>query len=120
MKYYDDSNKLVNGNMKDETGRVVIEETVWLKRKIYSFLVDEISKHKKAKGVNGVVPAIILNKCKNVLLNKKCLRHLMNRIQGKDHRIGTFEIDKISLSYFDKKIYIQNNGYNGLALGYQS
>ena len=83
-------------------------------------MVDEISKHKKAKGVNGVVPAIILNKCKNVLLNKKCLRHLMNRIQGKDHRIGTFEIDKISLSYFDKKIYIQNNGYNGLALGYQS
>ena len=30
----------------------------------------------------------------------------MNRIQGKDHRIGTFEFDKISLSYFDKKKYI--------------
>ena len=106
MKYYDDSNKLVNGNMKDETGGVVIEETVGLKRKIYSFLVDDNSKHKNAKGVNGVVPTKILNKCKNVLLNKKCLRHLMNRIQRKDHRIGTFEFDKISLSYFDKKKYI--------------
>ena len=92
--------------MKDETGGVVIEETVGLKRKIYSFLVDDNSKHKNAKGVNGVVPTKILNKCKNVLLNKKCLRHLMNRIQGKDHRIGTFEFDKISLSYFDKKKYI--------------
>ena len=39
----------------------------------------------------------------------------MNRIQSKDHRIGTYEINKISLSRFLDKIYIQNNG---LALGY--
>ena len=30
----------------------------------------------------------------------------MNRIQSKDHRIGTYEINKISLSCFDGKIYI--------------
>ena len=30
----------------------------------------------------------------------------MNRIQNKDHRIGTYEINKISLSCFDDKIYI--------------
>ena len=41
----------------------------------------------------------------------------MNRIQSKNHRIGTYEINKISLSYFDDKIYILNNGYIGLALG---
>ena len=40
-------------------------------------------------------------------------------IQGKDQRIRTYEINKISLSYFDDKIYIQKNGYDGLALGYQ-
>ena len=34
----------------------------------------------------------------------------MNRIQNKDHRIGTYEINQMSLSYFDDKIYIQNNG----------
>ena len=34
----------------------------------------------------------------------------MNRIQTKDHRIGTYEIIKIELSCFDDKIYIQNNG----------
>ena len=59
----------------------------------------------------------LVNKYKDVLLNKKCLRHLMNRIQSKDHKIRTYEINKISLSRFDDKIYIQNNGYDGLALG---
>ena len=42
----------------------------------------------------------------------------MNRIQSKDHRIGTYEIKKISLSYFHDKIYIQNNGCDRLALAY--
>ena len=44
----------------------------------------------------------------------------MNRNKSQDHRIGTYETNKISLSRFDDKIYIQNNGYHGLALGYQS
>ena len=42
----------------------------------------------------------------------------MNRIQSKDYRKGTYEISKISLSYFDDKVYIQNNGYDGLTFGY--
>ena len=42
----------------------------------------------------------------------------MDRIQGKDHRIGTYKFNKMPLSCFDDKIYIQNNGYDGLALSY--
>ena len=42
----------------------------------------------------------------------------MNRIQGKDRRIGSNEINKISLSCFDDKIYIENKGYDGSAFGY--
>ena len=42
----------------------------------------------------------------------------MNRIQSKDHKIGTYEINEISLSFLDDKIHIQNNGYDGLTLGY--
>ena len=42
----------------------------------------------------------------------------MNRIQSKDYRIGTYEINKISLFFFNDKIYIQRNGCDGLALGY--
>ena len=52
------------------------------------------------------------------MLYNKCLKHSTNRIQCKDHRIGTYEINKISLSSFDDKTYIQNNGYDGLTLGY--
>ena len=47
-KYYDNSNKLVIGRMKDETGGVAIEEFVGLKSKMYSFLVEN-NKQKKAK-----------------------------------------------------------------------
>ena len=46
--------------------------------------------------------------------------HSVNRIQSKDNRIGTYEIKKNSVCRFDNKIYIPNNGYDGLALGYQS
>ena len=105
--------------MKDETAGVAVEEFVGLKPKMYSYLVDDNSAYKKTKGANkNVVATISHNEYKDVLLNKNCLRHSMNRIQSKDHRIGTFEINKISLSYFDDKIYIQNNGCDGLALGY--
>ena len=42
----------------------------------------------------------------------------MKRIQSKDYKIGTYEINKISLSCIDDKVYIQSNGYDGLAVGY--
>ena len=67
----------------------------------------------------NVVATISHNEYQDVLLNKKCLRHLMNKIQSKDYGIGTYEINKISLSCFDEEIFIQNNGCNRLALGYQ-
>ena len=107
------------GRIKDETAGVAIEEFVGLKPKMYPYMVDDNSETKKTMGVNKNVDATIShNEYKDVMLNKKCLRHSMNRIQSKDHRIGTFEINKISLSCFDDKIYIQNYGCDGLALGY--
>ena len=108
-KYYDE----------DETGEVAIEEFVGLKSKMYSFLVDNSSEHKKAKAVSkNVVEKITHSEYKDVLLNKKCLRHSMNRIQSENHKIRTYEINKISLSCFDDKTYVQNNRYDGLPLGY--
>ena len=87
-KYYDNSNKLVVGEMKDETVGVVMEDFVGLKPKMYLYLVDDNSEHKKAKGVNKNIVAIIShNEYKDVLLNKKCLRHSVNRSQSKDHKI---------------------------------
>ena len=119
-KYYHNSNKLVIGKMKFETRGVATEEFLWSKPKMYSFLVDN-SEHKKAEGTNkNVVSTTTYNDYKNVLLNNKCIRHSTNRIQSKDHRIGTYEIDIIALSCFDDKLCIKNNGYDGyeLALEY--
>ena len=96
-KYYDKSNKSVLGIMKDETRGYVIKEFVGLKPKMYSFLVED-SKHKKAKGVNKNILTISHNEFYNVLLNDKCTRHSINRIQSKYYRIGTYEINKISLN----------------------
>ena len=119
-KYYDDPNKLVIGKMKDETWGIVTEEFVGLRPKTYSFLENK-SECKKTKGVNKMVVASIShNEYKNVLLNDTCIRLSMNRIQGKDNRTGTYEINEVSLTCFDDKIYIKNNGYDGLPLGYQS
>ena len=115
-KYDDNSNKLAIGEKKDETGSVAIEEFVGLKAKMYPLLVEN-SEHKKLKSVSINIVATI-SRNEHILLNNKLIRHLMNRIQSKDHRIGTYGINKISLSCFDDKIYIQNNRYDRLALGY--
>ena len=118
-KFYDDLNKLVVGKMKYETASVTIKRFDGYKPKMYLYLVDDNSEHKKAKVVNeNIVTTINHNKYKDVLLNKKYLRHSMNRVQSKHHRIGTYEINKIFLSCFDDKLFIQNNGYDGLTLGY--
>ena len=78
---------------------------------MYAYLVDDNSEYQKGKGVSrNVVATITHNEYKDVLLNKKCLRHSINRIHSKDHRIETYEIGKVSLSRLDDKIYIQNNG----------
>ena len=103
-KYYDNSKKLVIRKMKDVTKGVAIEEFVGLKPKMYSLLIDN-SEHKKAKAANrNVVATVSHSEYKDMLLNNKCVRHTMNRIQSKCHRIGTYGSNKISWSCFDGKI----------------
>ena len=87
-KYYCDSNKLVVGKMKDETaGVLAIEEFIKLKPKMCLFSVDDSSEHKIAKNVNkNIVATTSHSDYKHALLNNKCLRHSMNRIQSKNHK----------------------------------
>ena len=62
-----------------------------------------------AKGVNI---ATAFDKFKDVLFNEKIIRHKMKRIQSKKHQLGTYEISKISLSYFDN---VLDDGIHTLA-----
>ena len=38
----------------------------------------------------------------------------MRRIQGKKHKMGTYEINKISLSVFDDKRFVLNDGIHSV------
>ena len=51
-KYYDDSNKLVLGKMKDETAGVAIKVFPGLNQNMYPFLVYDNRELIKVKGVN--------------------------------------------------------------------
>ena len=55
------------------------------------------------KSAKGVSIATEFKKFKDVLFNEKVIRHKVKRIQSKNNKLGTYEIDKISLSCFDDK-----------------
>ena len=111
-KFCDNTNKKVIGKMKDEYGGVIIDEFVGLKSKMYSIRKINGSESSTTKGVNI---ATEFNEFKDVLFNKKVIRHKMKRMQAKKHKIGTYEIDKISLSCFVDKRFVLDDGVNTLA-----
>ena len=89
--------------MKDEFGGVIIDEFVGLKSKMYSIKKIDGKESNTAKGINV---ATEFNEFKDALFNKKSIRHKMRRIQAKNHKIGTYEINKISFSCYDDKRFI--------------
>ena len=46
---------------------------------------------------------------KNVSLNKKQIRYKTKTIRSQNHKLGSYEINKVSLSCFDDKRYIFND-----------
>ena len=95
-KFFDETNKKVIVKMKDEFGRVIVNEFVGLKQKMYSIKKIDSKEFNTAKGVSI---ATAFDKFKDVLSNEKVIRHKMKRIQSKKHKLATYEIDKISLSF---------------------
>ena len=65
----------------------------------------------KAKGINK---KIIHKEFFDVLFNKKLIRHSIKRIQSKLQKIGTYNVCKISLSYFDDKRYVLDDDVSSL------
>ena len=103
----------VFGKMKDVSEGKINNEFVALKSKMYSMKNIDGKESNTAKGVNI---ATDFNEFKDTLFNKKVLRHKMRRIQGKKHKMGTYEINKISLSCFDDKRFVLDDGIH--TLGY--
>ena len=111
-KFLDPTNKKVIGKMKDEKEGKINDEFVGLKSKMYSMKNIDGKESNTAKGVNI---ATEFNEFKDTLFNKKIMRHKMRRIQSKKHKLGTYEINKISLSCFDDKRYVQDESINTFA-----
>ena len=65
---------------------------------------------KECNAAKVVSIATEFNKFKDALFNKKNIRYKMKRIQRKKHKLGTYEIDKISLSCFGDKRYVLDDG----------
>ena len=55
------------------------------------------------------------DKFKDISFNEKIIRHKMKRFQSKNHKLRTYEIDKVSLSCFDDKRYVLDDGIRTLA-----
>ena len=103
--------------MKDEFGGVIVIEFVGLKSKMYSMKKIDGKECNTAKGVSI---ATEFDKFKDVLFNENIIRHKMKRIQSKKHKLGTkYEIDKISLSCFDYKRYLLDDGIYNLSYFYK-
>ena len=113
--YYDCANKKVIGKMKDEMSGKIIAEFVGLRSKMYSIVTADDEKLVRAKGVNR---ELMHGEFKNVLFDKKVIRHCMKRILANGNKIGTYDICKISLSCFDDKRFVLDDGVNSLAYGY--
>ena len=70
QSFFDESNKKVNGKMRDDFGGVIVDEFVGLKSKMYSMKKIDGKEYNTAKGVSI---ATEFDKFKDVLFNKKLL-----------------------------------------------
>ena len=70
-----------------------------------------------AKGIkkNVIKQQLQHDNYKDVLFNKKQLRHEMRLIKSEKHQIGSYMVNKTSLSCFDDKRYIHKNGATSYA-----
>ena len=98
--------------MKDEFNGNKIVEFIGLKSKMYSLISSDDKEVNKVKGINKKIKH---KEYHDVLFNKKVVRHNMKRIQSKFHEIGAYDVFKISLSCFDDKGYVLDDGINTLA-----
>ena len=118
--FYNDSNKKVIGKFKDESAGIPITEFVGLRSKMYSYVKDNERTARTAKGIKKqvIIKDIKHEDYKEVLFNNKQMHHTIKTIRSNNHQLGSFELNKISLSCFDDKRFIHPNGITSYAYGH--
>ena len=120
--YFDKTNKKVIGKFKDEAAGVPICEFIGLRSKMYSYMKDNQKGGKTAKGIkkNVIKEKITHENYKETLFDKKQIHHKMKTIRSENHELSSYEINKVSLSCFDDKIYIHEDGVTSYAYGHKN
>ena len=120
--YFNTTNKKVIGKFKDEAAGVPICEFVGLKSKMYSYIKDDYKGGKTAKGIkkNVIKKDITHDNYKQTLFNHQQMYHKMKTIRSESHQLGSYEINKVSLSCFDDKRYIHEDGKTSYAYGHHN
>ena len=116
---YDATNKKVLGKMKDECGGGVIKEVVAVRSKMYSVEVGK-KNIRKAKGVKKDVidKEITHENYKEALFERKQFMHKMKILRSEGHEMYGMCMNKISISPFDTKRWIADDGVHTLAYGH--
>ena len=111
-------NKKVIGKFKDEAAGDPITEFVGLKSKMYSYKTEN-KENKTAKGVkkNVIKSELSLSDYRDTLQKCNTMRHKMRTIRSEYHQISSYQINKVSLSPFDDKRYILDDGISSYAYG---
>ena len=78
---------------------------------------------KGGRTAKGIKKNVIKNNIKhedhkNTLMNNEQMHHKMKTIRSQTHQLGSYEINKVSLSCFDDKRYIHDNGTSSYAYGH--
>ena len=118
--YHCNANKKVIGKFKDEACGVLIVEFIGLKSKMYSYVKDDEKGGRTAKGIKkNVIKNNIKHKdYKNTLINNEQMHHKMKTIRSQRHQLGSYEINRVSLSCLNDKRYIHDNGISSYAYGH--
>ena len=118
--FYDNTNKKVIGKFKDECQSIPVAEFIGLRSKMYSYIKDNNQNNKTAKGIkkNIIKKNITHENYKNVLFNNEQMHHTMKTIRSNLHQLGSYELNKVSLSCFDDKRYIDDNSVTSYAYGH--
>ena len=86
---------------------------------MYSYIKDNGCHCKTAKGIKKItIKKIKHEDYKNTLFNNKQMYHTMKTIRSDHHQLGSYELNKVSLSCFDDKRYIHDNGIISYAYGH--
>ena len=98
-------NKKEIGMFKDELGGKIMKEFCALRAKTYTYLMEDDSEMKKAKGVKRCVikRRLMFENYKDSLFNNKTIMWSQLRFKSDHHNVYTEEVNKIVLNSSDNK-----------------